>query len=91
MAEYAIDIVEPVPLPELIRRAAVGEEVILVEGGEPVARVVAISGANEAALLAEDSLRDWLPPEEDEAWRHLQGGVCETAPDRRGKSEGTPD
>jgi len=72
MAKYAIDITDPVPLPELIRRAAAGEEVILTEGGEPVARVVTISGANEAALLAEDSLRDWLRPEEDEAWEHLQ-------------------
>jgi antitoxin (DNA-binding transcriptional repressor) of toxin-antitoxin stability system len=72
MAEYAIDIADPVPLPELIRRAAVGGEVTLTEGGEPVARVTAITGANEAALMAEDSLRDWLRPEEEEAWRHLQ-------------------
>jgi antitoxin (DNA-binding transcriptional repressor) of toxin-antitoxin stability system len=72
MGKYAIDIAGPVPLPELIRRAAAGEEVIVTEGGEPIAQVVAISGANEAALMAEDSLRDWLRPEEDEAWGHLQ-------------------
>ncbi|HEX8320072.1 type II toxin-antitoxin system prevent-host-death family antitoxin [Longimicrobium sp.] len=91
MAEYAINIVEPVPLPELIRRAAAGEEVILTEGGEPVARVLTISGGNEAALMAEDSLRDWLRPEEDEAWRHLQRESCETAAGRRGNSEDTSD
>ena len=70
MADYAIDIADPVPLPELIRRAA---EVVLTDGGEPVAEVVAMIGANEAALMAEDSLRDWLRPEENEAWEHLQG------------------
>lgn len=64
MSEYAGD---PVPLPESIRRAATRED------GEPAARVVTISGANEAALLADDSLRDWLRPEEDDAWEHLQG------------------
>jgi hypothetical protein len=28
----------------------------------------------EAALLAEASLADWLQPEEDAAWSHLQPG-----------------
>lgn len=73
MAEYAIDIADPVSLSELIRRAADGEEVILTADEEPVARLVSISRDNEAALMAEDSLRDWLRPDEDKAWRHLQG------------------
>jgi hypothetical protein len=31
--------------------------------------------ANESTLLAEDALaEDWLKPEEDEAWAHLQPG-----------------
>jgi len=27
---------------------------------------------DETAILAEKSLQDWLNPEEDEAWAHLQ-------------------
>ena len=35
--------------------------------------VVLESESNEAALLAEHALAaDWLRPEEDEAWAHLQ-------------------
>lgn len=73
MAEYAIDIAEIPGLSELVRWAAAGEDVILTHNGEPVARSVAITRASEAALMAEDALRDWLRPEEDEAWKHLPG------------------
>jgi hypothetical protein len=50
---------------------------------DPVARLPAGRGlltlltppAEETALLAESSLaEDWLRPEEDEAWAHLQPG-----------------
>jgi prevent-host-death family protein len=55
-------------LPELIRSARAGEEVLIAEGGEPVARLVPASqpaapsaglGANVLAWLAEHP----LPPE----------------------------
>ena len=73
MAEYAIDIAAIPGVSELVRWATAGEDVILTHKGEPVASIVAITRAGEAALMAEDALGDWLHLEEDEAWKHLQG------------------
>jgi prevent-host-death family protein len=72
MAEYAIDIAEIPALAELVHRATSGEDVIVTVDGEPVARIAAIDRSSDASLMAEDSLRNWLRPEEDEAWEHLQ-------------------
>ncbi|MGL6096863.1 MAG: hypothetical protein ACRC7O_13835 [Fimbriiglobus sp.] len=33
------------------------------------------SAAGDTALLAEPALSDWLRPEEDAAWAHLQPGT----------------
>jgi antitoxin (DNA-binding transcriptional repressor) of toxin-antitoxin stability system len=75
MAEYTIEIAEIPRLSVLVCWATDGEHVILTRNGEPVARIVAITRAGKAALMAEDALRDWLRPEEEEAWKHLQGGA----------------
>lgn len=46
MGERAIDVDHPqAGLSELVRRAARGEEVILTEGGEPVAKIIPITAA----------------------------------------------
>jgi antitoxin (DNA-binding transcriptional repressor) of toxin-antitoxin stability system len=46
MAEHAIDLNRPpAQLAELVREAARGEDVILTEGGEPVAKIIPIARA----------------------------------------------
>lgn len=46
MAEHAIDLNSPqVQLSELVREAARGEDVILTESGEPVAKIIPLSRA----------------------------------------------
>lgn len=46
MAEHAIDLNHPqAQLSDLVRKAARGEDVILTEGGEPVAKIIPISRA----------------------------------------------
>jgi prevent-host-death family protein len=46
MAEHAIDLNSPqARLSELVREAARGEDVILTEGGEPVAKIIPLSRA----------------------------------------------
>ncbi len=56
-----IQLLEDVPLPKGHRALVT----VLDEAADPI--------AFEAALLSEDALaQDWLKPEEDEAWSHLQ-------------------
>lgn len=46
MGEHAIDLNHArTQLPELVRQAARGEDVILTEGGEPVAKIIPIARA----------------------------------------------
>ncbi|HEX6371033.1 MAG TPA: type II toxin-antitoxin system prevent-host-death family antitoxin [Longimicrobium sp.] len=46
MGEHAIDLDSArTQLPELVRQAARGEDVILTEGGEPVARIIPVMRA----------------------------------------------
>ena len=41
------------------------------------ALVIFLDEGNETALLAQSALAsDWLKPEEDAAWAHLQPGKC---------------
>lgn len=46
MGEHAIDLNHArTQLPELVRQAARGEDVILTEGGEPVAKIIPVTRA----------------------------------------------
>ena len=46
MGEHAIDLTHAQSqLPDLVRQAARGEDVILTEGGEPVAKIIPIARA----------------------------------------------
>ena len=48
MGEHAIDLNHArTQLPELVRQAARGEDVILTEGGEPVAKIIPITRMQE--------------------------------------------
>jgi prevent-host-death family protein len=48
MGEHAIDVSHAqARLPELVQQAARGEDVILTEGGEPIARIIPIQRAHE--------------------------------------------
>lgn len=57
-------------LSELLRRVAAGEEIVIVRGREPVARLVAVSppegrrlGTDRDALVVPDDFDDALPPD----------------------------
>jgi hypothetical protein len=65
--EAIIDETGKVQLLESIRLTEARRALVTILEEEPSARV------SEAALLSEQSLaEDWLKPEEDEAWSHLQ-------------------
>ena len=47
MSEHAIDLNQaPTQLRELVRQAALGEDVILTEAGQPVAKIIPITRAH---------------------------------------------
>jgi prevent-host-death family protein len=64
MGEGAIDLTHAqTQLPELVRRAARGEDVILSEDGEPVARIIPITRARGPRQFG--SAKGWIHIAED--------------------------
>lgn len=65
-------------LSKLIARAEAGEEIVIVRGREPVAKLVPFvplrrrkAGSMKGLLEIPDSFFDPLPPEELEAWGEI--------------------
>ncbi len=56
----------------LIKAAELGETIDLTLENNKIVISKPLVTVNEEALLSEVALREWLMPEEDAAWKHLQ-------------------